>query len=203
MAKAKGVKTLKDTVPDNEIVRLGEVVNEPNYIFPDGNFGITGKYADYSLVEKKISYRTGKEDDGKYKDCVIEYTEWKDYPCYYSTITDIFKAYARINNLTAFKTKKLMSTVDELIEIHKNTYELIDKALGDYDMKLSNKQEETVRLADKKLELEDEIEQLRGRIDTYKKLDKEIDKMYNKIKEKTTIIVNRDKSKVHRVKEEK
>jgi len=55
MAKGrqKGVLSLKDSVPDNEILRLGEIKNKPNYPFPDGEYGITGKYRDYSLVKKE------------------------------------------------------------------------------------------------------------------------------------------------------
>jgi hypothetical protein len=33
MARGKGIVSLKDTVPDNEIIRNGEVRNLPNYIF--------------------------------------------------------------------------------------------------------------------------------------------------------------------------
>ena len=62
--RQKGIVSLKDTVPDSEIVRLGEIKNEPNYQI-DNDYGIKGGYRDYSLVKKRIAYRTGTKEDGQ------------------------------------------------------------------------------------------------------------------------------------------
>jgi hypothetical protein len=51
--------------------------------------------------------------------------------------------------------------------------------------------------------LEEDIKQLKERLNKYRMIDKEIDSMFNTIKEKTTIIVNRDKPKTHRIPKEK
>lgn len=201
--KQKGVVSLKDTVPDSEIVRKGEVRNEPNYIFPDGNFGITGKYADYSLVTKRIAYRTGTEDDKE--DCgkVIEYTVWEDYPCYMSTIEGIFKSYAKINNLSEFKRKKLMTEMNELVNIHRSTDDKITKALGTLDTFIDRTQEEILSLADTKQKLLEDIKELTSiKYNLKTKID-DIDKMYADIKDKHKIIVeNMPKQKKHPIKEE-
>lgn len=203
VTKTIGGKTLlKDTVPDNEIVRKGEVRNEPNFIFACGNYGIVGQYMDYSLVEKKLSYRTGKKEDGEDEGKVIEYIDWKDVPAYHSTLKGMFESYAKIKNLTEFKTKKLVEDISEIIEINKNTQKLIVETLNNYDNVLSKNGTETLTLMDKKELLKDEIRELELRIKKYTKLDKEIDNMYKQIKDKTTIIVNRDKPKKHRIKEE-
>lgn len=203
MAKPKGVKSLKETVKDNEIVRNGEVRNKPDYPFPDGLYGITGKYGDYSLVMKRIAYRTGTEEDEK--DCgkVIEYEVWEDYPCYVSTLEGIFKSYARILNLSEFKAKKMKGEISELVEIHKKTYNTINKALSGIDGHLNHYQEEVCTLADTKQRLLNDISELTDIKNSLSKKIDDIDKMYAEIKEKRTIIVNVDKPKNHRIPKEK
>jgi len=200
--KQKGVISLKDSVPDSEIVRLGEVKNSPNYSFPDGNYGITGKYADYSLVKKRIAYRTGTEEDGINNGKVIEYAIFEDVPCYTSTIKGIFESYSQILNLTEFKTKKMKGEISELVEIHQHTQDIISEALKGFEEYLTKEQGKACELTDTIIHLENYIENLESRLDKYKKLDKEIENMYNAIKEKTTIIVNRDKPKNHRTPKE-
>ena len=201
--KQKGIASLKDTVADHEIVRLGEVKNEPNYIFPDGEFGIVGGYKDYSLVKKKLSYRTGTSEDGENEGKVIEYEAWQDYPCYVSTLEGIFESYIQILNLTEFKTKKMRSTIGELVGIHQRTDNMVSEALKGIDAYLSQEQSGVCNLADTKQRLLNDIKELQQQKDTYIKLQTDINRMYNEIKEARTIIVDRDKPKKHRIKEEK
>jgi hypothetical protein len=198
--KVKGSVPLKDTVPDNEIVRNGEVRNEPIYPFPDGIYGISGEYRNYSLVKKRLAYRTGTEEDGINMNRVIEYAIWEDVPCYAANIEDIFESYAQILNLTEFKSNKLKGEIKELVDIHRHTDEMISTALKGFSEYLTNEQRKKCQLTDSIIGLEAYITQLKDRLDKYKKLDHEIDNMYKTIKEKTTIIVNRDKPKDHKVK---
>ena len=200
MARQKGIKSLKETVKDSEIIRNGEVRNEPNYPLSDGEYGITGSYRDYSLVKKRIAYRTGTEEDGVDKDKIIEYVVWEDFPCYVSTIEGIFDAYAKILNLTEFKAKKMKGEICELVAIAQRTHDIINTALKGFDITLNKEQTEVCKLVDTKIGLTEEINRLKAELTKYQKINKEIDEMYTTIKEKTSIIVNRDKAKKHRVK---
>ena len=202
MAKGKGIVSLKDTVPDNEIIRNGEVRNEPNYMFPDGNFGITGKYRDYSLVTKRIAYRTGTKEDGDNFGKVIEYTVWEDYPCYVYKLSEVFREYANINNLTTFKTKKLMTSISELVEIENSTSELITQALIGFDTKMNKSQNETLELLDTKECLKNSIEEIKLMKNELIKKSDEVDRLIETIKAKSVYIINKDKPKKHRVPKE-
>ena len=194
--------SLKETVPDSEIVRLGEIKNKPDYPFPDGKFGITGKYKDYSLLNKRIAYRTGTVEDGVNEGKVIEYEAWEDYPCYVSTLEGVFRSYAKILNLTEFKTKKMNGEIAELVAIHRNTNEIINKALGGIDDFMNGEQIEICSLADTKQKILNDIDELTQIKNSLKNKIDDIDKMYGEIKEKRKIIVNVDKSKKHKVVEE-
>ena len=204
MAKGrpKGIKSLKDTVPDNEIIRNGEVKNPPNYQIDD-NYGITGKDRDYSLVKKRTAYRTGTEEDGINNKKIIEYEIWEDVPCYISTLEGIFNAYAKIINLTEFKTKKMKGNISELVEIHRNTQNMISKALKGIDTYLSKEQTEVCSLADTKQRLLNDIKELQKQKNNITKILDDIDRMHKEVKKATAIIVDRDKPKKRRVKLEK
>ena len=201
MAKGrpKGIKSLKDTVPDNEIIRNGEVKNEPNYQIDD-NYGITGGFRDYSLVKKRIAYRTGTEDDGVNCNRIIEYEIWEDVPCYVSTLEGIFKSYAKIIDLTEFKTKKMMKNISALVEIHRNTQDMISKALKGIDIYMSKEQGEICSLADTKQRLLNDIKELQKQKNNITKILYDIDRMHKEVKKATAIIVDRNKPKKHRVK---
>jgi hypothetical protein len=198
--RQKGIVSLKDTVKDSEIIRNGEVKNAPNYPFPDGQYGISGEYHDYSLVKKRIAYRTGTEDDGEYNGKVIEYYTWEDVPCYCSTIEGIFESYAQILNLTEFKRKKMKGDIGKLVAIHQRTNDMINEALKGYDTYLTKEQEETCKLLGTKLRLREEINEMREGLKEFKDLKTNA---IAEIKEARTIIVDRDKPKKHRVKLEK
>jgi hypothetical protein len=200
--KQKGVVSLKDTVPDSEIVRLGEIRNRPHYPFPDGLYGISGKYADFSLMCKRIAYRTGTEEDGVNCGKVIEYKMWEDYPCYISTLEGIFKAYAKILNLSEFKTKKMNGDIKELVEIHRKTQDTINKALSGIDKELNYYQEEICTLSDTKQRLLNDINDLKKIKEGIASKITDIDRMYEEIKDKRKIIVDVDKPKKHKIKEE-
>lgn len=190
--KSKKIRSLKDTVPESEIINSGEVRNEPNYILPDGNYGITGGYADYSLVKKRIAYRTGKKDDGGNQGKVIRYEAWEDASCYHADLVDIFKSYARILNLSEFKKKKMMSDINELVNIHQNTYDLINTALGSMCKPLSKEQEGVGLLLDIKQDLINEINESRERLKELHKLELDVTR---ELKEARKIIVDVDKLK--------
>lgn len=200
--KQKGIVSLKDTVPDNEIVRNGEVRNEPNYQIDD-DYAISGGYKDYSLVKKRIAYRTGNKEDGVNCDRVIEHEVWEDVPSYHSTLEGIFNAYARTINLTEFKTKKMKGNISELVEIHRNTQNMISKALKGIDTYLSNEQTEVCQLADTKQRLLNDIEELQKQKNNITKILDDIDRMHKEVKKATAIIVDRDKPKKHKLKLEK
>lgn len=195
-------QSLKDTVPDNEIVRNGEVKNVPNYIFPDGEYAVTGKYRDYSLVTKRIAYRTGTEEDGVNNGKVIEYTTWEDYLCFSSTLEGIFDSYAKILKLSEFKKKKLMTDIKELIEINNKISDLITKTLSDYDKSFNKDQQETVELLDIKEHLKTSIDEANKTREELLKKNAEVDRLIETIKEKSVYIINRDKPKKHRDKKE-
>jgi len=203
MAKGrkKGVVSLKDTVPDSEIVRLREVKNPPNYQIDD-DYGITGGYADYALVKKRIAYRTGTEEDGVNCGRVIEYETWEDYPCYVSTLEGIFEAYARILNLTEFKKKKMKGNISELVEIHQRTHDMVSESLKGIDTYLSKEQEEICKLADTKETLLNDIRELRQQKNEITRILNDINNIHKEIKQARTIIVERDKPKKRRIKEE-
>ena len=197
--ETKGIVSLKDTVPDSEIIRLGEVRNEPNYPIDD-NYGIAGGYDDYSLVKKRIAYRTGTEEDGINNKKIIEYEIWEDAPCYVSTLEAIFNAYAKKINLTEFKSKKMKGNISELVEIHRNTQNMISKALKGIDTYLSNEQTEVCQLADTKQRLLNDIEELQKQKNNITKILDDIDRMHKEVKKATAIIVDRDKPKKRRLK---
>lgn len=196
--KQKGIVSLKDSVPDSEIVRNGEVKNPPNYQIDD-NYGITGGFRDYSLVKKRIAYRTGTEEDGDGCGKVIEYEVWDDVPCYVSSLESIFNSYAKIINLTEFKTKKMKGNISELVEIHRNTQDMISKALNEMDTYMNKEQTEVCQLADVKETLLNDIKELQKRkVDITKVLD-DIDRMHKEVKKATSIIIDRNKPKKRRV----
>ena len=197
--RRKGIISLKDTVPDSEIVRNGEVKNPPNYQIDD-NYGITGGFRDYSLVKKRIAYRTGTKDDGANCNRIIEYEIWEDVPCYVSSFESIFNSYAKIINLTEFKTKKMKGNISELVEIHRNTQDMISKALNEIDTYISKEQGEICSLADTKQRLLNDIKELRQQKSEVIKILNDINKMHNEIKQARVIIVDRNKPKKHRVK---
>ena len=198
--KQKGIVSLKDTVPENEIVISDQIINEPNYTFPDGEYGITGKDRCYSLVKKRIAYRTGKEEDGVNCGKVISYTIFEDAPCYTDSFERIFDAYARILNLTEFKTKKMKGNISELVEIHQRTHDMINEALKGIDTYLSKEQEEVCILADTKQGLLNDIKELRQQKSEIIKILSDINKIHKEIKQARTIIVDRDKPKKRKVK---
>lgn len=201
MARSKGKVSLKETVPEDEIVKLGEVKNEPNYIMPDGLYGISGGYMDYSLVKKRIAYRTGNTDDAENEGKVIEYTTWEDVPCYKSTLQGIFEAYAKILNLSEFKRKKLMQSISDLIEINKKTKDKIYKSIGNYDVLFTNEQNDILSLLDKKESLLKDINDLQDIKEEYVKSLNDLEQLKNEIKERRKIIVqDMPKQKKHRLK---
>jgi len=60
MARGKGKKSLAELTDPSEIIETDEEVNPPNLLI-DSNYGITADAYNYTLVNKKVAYRTGKE----------------------------------------------------------------------------------------------------------------------------------------------
>jgi len=92
--------------------------------------------------------------------------------------------------------------IKELVEIHRNTQDTINKALSGIDKELNSYQEEVCTLADTKQRLLNDINELKVIKDSLAKKIEDIDRMYEEIKEKHKIIVDGDKPKKHKIKEE-
>lgn len=153
MARGK-TQSLVDTVSESEIVDLGEEINAPN-IMIDDEFGIEGKYADYALVQRKISYRTGKEEDGINKGKVIKYIRWEDIR-YSNTIFGCLKIYNKYVVLNKIKGLKKCTDFSEIINIYNETKDTIDKFLARYD--IGEEQEESAKLIDNIMAMNKKIE---------------------------------------------
>jgi hypothetical protein len=92
--------------------------------------------------------------------------------------------------------------INELVNIHKKTNEAIKKALCGIDNFMTDKQDEVCNLVDTKQRLLKEINELKKTKEEIIKINSDIDKMYGEIKEKRKIIVDVDKPKKHKIKEE-
>ena len=193
---------LRDTVADSEIVRLGEIKNKPNYKI-DENYGITGGESDYALVKKRLACRTGTAEDGINAKKIIEYEMWDDDFCYVENFVKIFRAYAKKIKLTEFKTKKMNGDIKELIEIEQKTNDMINEALKGIDQYLNKEQEEVCVLADTKERLKIDISELQQQKKELASMIKNINVMYEEIKDKHKLVMSVDKPRNHKMPKEK
>lgn len=187
--------TLKDSVNEDEIIDLGEV-DVPNIVLEeksDSGYGIKGNYGDYSLVEKKISYRSVKEDDNvdkKYK--VAKYITWLDVPSFHSTLIGCIDAWIDKRNLTRIKALK-KANFGEVEKICNETKKLVSDAMS-------------------KLTVDDSLKQNAIQMDNYNKLleaterskslIRECEKFEELLKEKRRIVIKDTEPKKHRTPKE-
>lgn len=114
---ARGIVSLLEVTPPDQIFDLGEELNKPEFIFPkDEEFGISGRYRDYALVQMKYAARTGKEEDGEYNGKVIKYKKWEDIN-YASTFWSAIKNYIDYKSLSEFKARKELN-IDNIKQIY-------------------------------------------------------------------------------------
>lgn len=177
--KRGGIKSLTDGVDEKDIVNLDEEQNAPNILI-DNNYGITGMYGDYALVKKCIRHRTGKEEDGEYKDRVIRYISWEDI-CYCRTVKSCLESYLEKRSLSEIKALKKTKEWQDVINIYNAIRTDIDKCIGSLD--LTKEEEKTLDIADNTYKLKQELKNIQDVLD-------EADDLHNLIKEKRKIIIN-------------
>lgn len=188
------VKRLTDGVDENDIVDLTDVeeLNAPNILI-DEEYGITGKYTDYAVVQRKIAHRTGKEEDGENEGKVIRYIKWDDIN-YSNTIFGCLTNYCTYVNLSKTKTLNKCKDFAKIELIYQSTKDTIDKFLSNYNM--TDEQSELTKLLDN-------ITLLNMKLEDAKKVFSSVEELRELVKEKRKIVINDTEPKKHRVKEEK
>lgn len=185
-------ETLASTVDPSEIVDLGEEVNIPNYLI-DETYGVLLDEYGSTLVERKISYRTGKESDGENEGKVIQYISWTPVKThiYGRTIFDAFDNYAKY--VTGRKMKELnrCTNFDEVKQIYLDTQSTIRKALKSTEFTSDVKTQAT---------LIDEIAELKAKLKEVNGVLAEADELRDLIKSKRRIIIGETEPKKHRLK---
>ena len=122
MAKPKGIKPLSESVDASEIVVTDEEMGTVNFMI-DEDYACSGNYGDYSLVERKIAYRTGKPEDGENEGKVIQYIKWEVVTphSYGKTPFAILENYGEYINLKKFKKLNKEKDFDEVKQIYLDT----------------------------------------------------------------------------------
>ena len=187
--------SLKDSVKEEEIIDLEEEINVPNILLegsPESGYGITGGYGDYSLVEKKIAYRSVKEEDNvdkKYK--VIKYATWVDCPSYNSTLLECVNSWINKRNLTKIKALK-KANFSEVEKIYNYTRQVVKKAME--SLSFSDNAKSSAVAIDNYNTILKETEDIKSII-------KEANQLHELIKEKRKILIADTEPKKHRLKE--
>ena len=192
MAKGRGKQTLAEMVDEAEIVISDEVMSEPNLLITD-DFGISGNYGDYSLVQRKTAHRTGKEDDGENCGKVIRYTKWEDVN-YAPTVFKCLQNYFDYVNLSKFKQLKFEPNFNKVEEIYESTQSDIRKCLKQISLSKS-----TTLCG----ELVDEIDRLRLELNEARAVIKEINDFREEFKKSRQIVIKDTEPKKHRTPKEK
>ena len=185
-------ETLASQVRPEDIVRLGEEVNPPNFLIDD-DFGCIGSYGDYALVERKLAYRTGKAGDGVNEGKVIQYTKWDVVTphSYGRTIFDILNNYAEYINLKKFKKLNKCTNFDAVKQIYLDTQSTIRKAMKSTQFTSDIVEHGT---------LIDEITELKAKLKEVNDVLAEADELRDLIKSKRRIIIGETEPKKHRLK---
>lgn len=184
--------TLKDSVNENEIVNSDKVVNEPNILLEESDesgYGIIGKYGDYSLVVKKIAYRSITDEDNfdkKYK--VVKYATWVEYPCYNGTLLGIINDWIAKRNLSKIKALK-KADFSKVEEILNETKSIVEKAMNNIDVSDNEKQSAIQS---------DNYNALLNKTKRIKEIIKEADSLHELVKEKRKIVIKDTEPKKHR-----
>lgn len=191
------VKRLTDGVDENDIVDLTDVeeLNAPNILI-DEEYGITGKYADYAVVQRKIANRTGKEEDGVNEGKVIRYIRWEDCK-YSSTISGCLEIYKRTSNLNKISKLKKCRDFAVIESILKETNDVVDNFLKNHN-DLNNQQSQ---IAD----MMDTINELKSKIKEANKVFVLVAELHELVKAKRKIVIDDTepkKPKFKKVKEE-
>ena len=173
-------ETLASTVPEEEIVDLGEELNIPNILIDD-DFGISGKYLDYALVQRKVAYRTGKAEDGENEGKVIRYIKWEDCK-YASNISGCLGIYKKISNLNKISKLKKCRDFAVIEAILKETNDVVDNFLKTHN-DLNNQQSQ---IAD----MMDTINELKSKIKEANKVFEAVQNLHELVKTKRKIVID-------------
>lgn len=194
MAKPKGIKSLADSVDASEIIETEDEMGTVNFMIDD-TFGIVGSYSDYALVERKVAYRTGKEEDGKNNGKVISYIKWDVVSpfSYGRTPFDVLNNYARHIGLRKFKQLNKSNNFDDVKQIYIDIQTTINQAL-----KSSQFTDDIVKQGT----LIDEISELKAKLNMINDIFDEADELRALIKDKRRIIIGDTEPKKHRTPKE-
>ena len=185
-------ETLASTVDPSEIVDLGEEINIPNYLI-DETYGVLLDEYGSTLVERKISYRTGKAEDGENEGKVIQYINWTPVKThiYGRNVFDAFENYANYVNGKTLKQLKKETDFNTVKQIYLDTQSTIRKA-----MKSSQFSSDIVEHST----LINEIAELKAKLKAINNVLAEADELREMVKEKRRIVIAETEPKKHRLK---
>ena len=194
MAKPKGIKSLSESVDASEIVVTDEEMGTVNFMIDD-DYGCTGSYGDYQLVERKVAYRTGKPEDGENEGKVIQYIKWEVVTphSYGRTPFAILENYAEYINLKKFKKLNKEKDFDSVKQIYLDTQSTIRKAMKSTQFSSDIVEHGT---------LINEIAELKAKLKSINDVLKDADELRELIKEKRRIVISETEPKKHRTKKE-
>ena len=192
MAKPKGIKSLSESVDASEIVVTEEEMGTVNFMIDD-DYACSGNYGDYSLVERKIAYRTGKQEDGENEGKVIQYIKWEVVSphSYGRTPFAILENYAEYINLKKFKKLNKEKDFDAVKQIYLDTQSTIRKKMKSTQFTSDIVEHGT---------LIDEIAELKAKLKEVNDVLAEADELRDLIKSKRRIIIGETEPKKHRLK---
>lgn len=185
-------ETLASQVRPEDIIISNEEINIPNYLIDD-EYGILIDEYSSTLVERKISYRTGKESDGENEGKVIQYIAWTPVKThtYGRNIFGALENYAKYVTGTKMKQLKKSTNFDEVKQIYLDTQSTIRKAMKSTQFSSDIVEHGT---------LIDEIVELKAKLKEVEDVLAEADELRDLIKSKRRIIVGETTEKKHRVK---
>ena len=185
-------ETLASTVDPSEIVDLGEEVNVPNYLIDD-TYGILLDEYGSTLVERKISYRTGKDEDGINEGKVIQYISWMPVKThiYGKNVFDAFENYSHYTTGKALKQLKKCADFNAVKQIYLDTQATIREA-----MKSTKFSSDIVEYGT----LINEIAELKSKFKAINNVLAEADELREMVKEKRKIVIAETEPKKHRLK---
>jgi nitrogen regulatory protein PII-like uncharacterized protein len=193
---AKGKLSLIETTRPENIIETNEEVGSLPFYNIDDEHGISGCYADYSLVVRKKASKTGKAENGEDPTKVYTYYRW-DESKYDSKIYGMFELYLKAMRLNKFKDMKRTNDIKELIKIEQELSDYVHQIL---DVNVNEQFKEVCNLTDSVLDLKQQIVEGKNTLLELRKLCKETK---DEIKEARKIIVeNMPKEKKHRTPKE-
>jgi len=194
------IQSLLEVTPLDQQYDLGEEVGKPQIpLVGDDEYGFQVDECCFSLVKRRYAGRTGTEKDGKYDKKVIKYIKWEPVDKFTTTYWSAMKSY--IDYIVLQKLSKGQNlSVDDIKKIYIDVQKIICdtlKSCVDFgDIK------EICSLLDVKQKLIEEAKDIKNDIIICKNLMKEINQYHADIKDKRKIIVEVDKPKNHKIKEE-